>query len=521
MSFFCLQQSRPAKKTYKPLHTTTVTEKPLRRICRFTDSGDDSVGQNTEPSNKSVQQDINLPFQGDSSGQRELSGLISSQQKPASTACCCCQNKISVDNSNQKTVSKEEFTVRELEATLPRFGPSYGEDTEAFKAAKKEAWLHVLNKTPDEEQSTVSGIYLSAIKRIEKEARDTYAPAIVNRLMRSQFQWMMIIDGCFFLQLALYILGGSEQLGYPEKHVYFGTPNDREISRWIKAMFFVGNQIPCVVIRELMKQSFFQEVIKKGTWNLPSDLPKMVLYLLVVLPELERNGLSSSGLFSNLIGQKRAPYFREPPSDLLHGFHCLVVGPGNDPMDFETEDVPDLEAGPEDLDRNNRFPSATELKQSGITLKRAKRGIREIHFSRRFFLFAYLYVPPFTFDGDTELMLRYLKSYEIEQQLIKSKREVTAYLRFMRDLIQTQKDVNILESKGIIEVKKKDHKDKLPGMLSRLGASGEITFTQNLRLTRLQLIDYSRPPWHLLSLALFLTVVQTVFTILSYFLPRN
>ncbi|PIN00199.1 hypothetical protein CDL12_27300 [Handroanthus impetiginosus] len=398
-----------------------------------------------------------------------------------------------------------------------------------FKATKDEAWDQILKKNPDEDESEVRASYLNEIKKIEKDARNSYAAPILDVLKPSDFHWMTIIDGCFFLQLALHILGGAQLLDYPEKHAYFGLNiEEKANARRIQAMFFVGNQIPCVVISALMKQPFFQDIIdrgiEEGIWKQPpSDLPRMVLYLLIVHPELEARGMiSSPSFFSRFTGHKNeVPHCRENPLDLLHAWHCLVQGPRNDTLDSETDDALDIEAGVEDFDKNYKFPSATELKQKGIGLTKAKEGIREIHFGKNYLFFPSLYIPPFTFDKDTEPILQYLQSYEIQQKIGNQKHEVNAYILFMADLIQTHQDVNILESKGIIQVKKREQKERLPRMLSKLASSEGIVFTQNLRLTRAAIEDYSPLPRHLVSLALLFGLIQTVFTILQYFAPRG
>lgn len=92
-------------------------------------------------------------------------------------------------------------------------------------------------------------------------------------------------DGCLFLQMGLFILGRSKQLGYPPDDELFGKKhNSKEMTRWIKSMFFVGNQIPFLVLKELMKQHFFQNVIKEGKGDeFPSDLSKRVLHRFLLL----------------------------------------------------------------------------------------------------------------------------------------------------------------------------------------------------------------------------------------------
>lgn len=163
-----------------------------------------------------------------------------------------------------------------LEARFPRFGPIYGKDILAIQTAKDLAWEHILQDQDDTEDD-----YLISIMKIQTEAMESYD---TTRLKPgSEFQWMMLKDGCFFLHLALYILGAGPHLCYSDQHPYFGK--DRDSSYWIPSMFFVGNQIPYVVISALLKHKFFQNVIHGCKWRRPPQDPaKLVLYRIVVDP---------------------------------------------------------------------------------------------------------------------------------------------------------------------------------------------------------------------------------------------
>ncbi|KAL0379868.1 UNVERIFIED_CONTAM: hypothetical protein Sangu_0051100 [Sesamum angustifolium] len=327
----------------------------------------------------------------------------------------------------------------------------------------------------------------------------------------------------FFLQLALLILGIPEQLGYPSNNPIFGHKrHKKDVERWIEAMFFVGNQIPLVVLKELMRQKFFQDVIATRKWDTPpSDLCKR-------------------------------------PSDLLHGLQNLVLGPGppgNVSGEYKADDDIDLEANEEYFgiddednetsptddnvgrirmllkaigfrnaidDRKRVFPSATELERVGIHIKKLKTGgVRSICFDS-WFVQAYLYVPVFPFDEHTELIFRNLKIYETSQQLGKHRREVSSYLRFMSDLIQTTKDAKLLEKQGIIQKNSDYNVEKLPGILDRLSSDQDIRLTHELHAVRSQISDFSSPWIHykgLVNLVALLTVIQTFFALLAYFKP--
>nr|DAD33126.1 TPA_asm: hypothetical protein HUJ06_011977 [Nelumbo nucifera] len=52
-------------------------------------------------------------------------------------------------------------------------------------------------------------------------------------------------------------------------------------------MFFITNQFPLVVVKEMMKQSFFQDLLKRGKWKRPKDLQRIVVYDTLVEPHLQ------------------------------------------------------------------------------------------------------------------------------------------------------------------------------------------------------------------------------------------
>ncbi|PIN23467.1 hypothetical protein CDL12_03812 [Handroanthus impetiginosus] len=414
------------------------------------------------------------------------------------------------------------------------FGPIYYKKDNV--SAKEEAWQHVLKNTPGRAAATTE-IYMSAIREIEKSARDSYAGEEADRFTDSQFRMMMILDGCFFLQLALHVLGGSQQLGYPADHNIFGKstsdPRYKDVKKWIEAMFFVGNQLPLVVLKQLMKQSYFQKVINEWKPKQPSELSRKALYELLLLPEKRsyspRMWGALESLWEKVFDSRIHWMLQQKPSDLLHGLHLLVLGPQLDLTGEEEEEEEDQDLESQQqlgnslgaIDEKTSF-SATKLRQEGIHFLLSRGiGSRSIHYTNSIFFchgYAILHLPPILMDGDTELMFQGLRNYEISQKLDISKREVCSYLRFMSELIQTPDDAKILASKGIIQGDAK-FKYKLPGILR--GLASRDTYNQNLRVVKLKIKDYSPPIWkkywHIISFGFALTILQTVYTILPYY----
>ncbi|KAK1369228.1 hypothetical protein POM88_035320 [Heracleum sosnowskyi] len=430
------------------------------------------------------------------------------------------------------SLDSDSVDVKDLYELLLRFGPFYNRECSLLVSRPKQAtWQHVVSKSPAMD-SEIEDLYKSAVEEINIKARNTYEEDAVKNYLDDEFIWMMIEDGCFILQVAFYLLGGSTELDYPSDHQVFGEKcNIKALYRtWTRSLFFVGNQIPQIVLMQLMNQSFFRAVLAKRNWERPSsDLFRIALYDSLLLPVLEKQRSSCGSCYSTLRGLIHQIYSCKTkdcmvqPADLLHALHLLIVGPKRSPDKYEDEDDEDsgvLESQGKDLECDggvtSPIRSATELKQAGIDFKKIpiSNGIRGIKFSTNIFR-AVLELPTFVFDTDTEWMLRYLIDYELTQEFDRNRCEVGSYVRFMSDLIVTPGDAKLLSNKDIIQANR-DQREKLPKLFKEL-ANNIVHSTQNVRVIRLQIEDYySQPPWekirHFLSLVILLTLADSLYS---------
>ncbi|CAA3029128.1 Hypothetical predicted protein [Olea europaea subsp. europaea] len=431
------------------------------------------------------------------------------EKKPRET------DTIDTKRPRRRICKLEENNGEEISKLNERFGPIYCNDESSNLRFRDAAWQHLLKNSPDRAAVTTE-IYMSAMRKIEEEARATYDDGVVDHLSGPEFRWMMIKDGCFFLQLVLYVLGGAQQLGYPPDHsIFCQKTNYKDIEEWIEAMFFVGNQIPFAVLKELMKQSYFKNVIEKGKWEQPSDLGRTALYELLLLPAQEVP--DSRKVFASRVNWLQ----QQQASDLLHGLQLLILGPKYEGEAEEEEEEKDLEAQ-HDIDNKISW-SATELRKVGIHFRRLNRanGSRGIIFTNSMWrckAYPILYLPHFLVGDDTELMFQNLRRYEISQKLDQSKQEVSTYLLFMSELIRTPGDAKLIRSRGIIQGTFK-HNLELPRILRRLDLDG--SYNKNLRRVKLQINDYSPPLWtkywQIVSFVFILTILQTVYSILQFY----
>lgn len=464
----------------------------IRRVSRLVKvKPTEKAGPEVKPSSDPIPPNKRARPEGEDQGIR--SEALISNSEPQILAI---QDHLAVQDQLQGVAPEEKKPDKWI-----HFGPTYGKDTELNQKAKDSAWLHIVDKKRGSRND-----YMRSIEEVGKEAMDCYDTSIVDGStgVTDEFVELMAKDGCFFLQLALHILGAGALLSYPPSNPYLAEQSDS--SSYIPAMFFIGNQIPYVVINALMKQSFFREVIRNGKWNhYPKnevDLAKLALYRTVVEPQLSAKAA------------ERQP----PPSNVLEALHNLLLGSRTKNPISPTRDLQDPEIGIED--NETKFPNVGELKKSGIRLRKAKRGVTNIQFSNYFFL-TYLHVPPLTIDGLTKDLLTSLVDFE--QLVSESDRGVTAYIRFINELAPTYRDFVILRDKGIIHVKDEKLKSTIVvRMLDNLITPNKSNFTPNLRLIRRKIEHHKRPPWGIIGgIISFFTIVQTVLAIVAYVKPRT
>ncbi|KAI8011365.1 UPF0481 protein [Camellia lanceoleosa] len=182
--------------------------------------------------------------------------------------------------------------------------------------------------------------------------------------------------------------------------------------------------------------------------------------------------------------------------------------------------------------RKKFLKSAIELHEAGIKFKKVEEGsLFNIKFVN-----GTIEIPTLEFDDNTESFLRNFIAYENYLPVHDTSRKYfTAYMNFMDFLVNSSEDVEILSHHGIIHDLLGDNA-VVSTMLSKLGNNIVIPFFgypevyNNVnkhceeRWNRWLAIlrrDYFNTPWALISflaalLLLVLTVVQTIFSILSF-----
>lgn len=159
------------------------------------------------------------------------------------------------------------------------------------------------------------------------------------------------------------------------------------------------------------------------------------------------------------------------PLDLLHKGLC---GPKLDHVSDEWD---------------NTMPSASELTDAGIKFEVSKtQFIHDINFKN-----GVLRLPVFNAHDDTEKHLLNLLAFE--KLYPYTGHEVLAFMFFMDNLINTEKDVGLLRSKGVIK-NLLSSDEELAQLVNSLGTGALMTPFSRLNVVQRMVSQHCRKPWN-------------------------
>jgi hypothetical protein len=159
------------------------------------------------------------------------------------------------------------------------------------------------------------------------------------------------------------------------------------------------------------------------------------------------------------------------PLDLLHKGLC---GPK---LDYASQEW------------DNTMPSAAELSDAGIHFEVSKtQFIHDINFQN-----GVLSLPVFNAHDDTEKHL--LNLFAFEKLYPCTGHEVLSYMFFMDNLINTERDVELLRSKGIIK-NLLSSDEELAQLVNSLGSGALITPFSRLDDVQRMVSQHCRKPWN-------------------------
>ncbi|CAL4992839.1 unnamed protein product [Urochloa decumbens] len=259
---------------------------------------------------------------------------------------------------------------------------------------------------------------------------------------RARFVQMMVMDGCFLLEFM------ERYLDYVPNNPIFSYHGQLTIRSDIQSdMVVMENQLPLLVLQRLV-------AVRDDAAPSAAQINNMVLGYLDCSYEV--NDFDSLGLH---------------PLDMLHKSLC---GPPLFHVPRECEGT---------------MPPATELSEAGIHFEVSKtQFIHDINFEN-----GVLSMPPFQAHDDTEKNLLNLLAFEKLHP--GTGYEVLSYIFFMDNMINTERDVTLLRSKGLIENLLSSDKE-LAKLVNSLGNGSLMNPSSKLNDVQRMVNDHCGKPWN-------------------------
>ncbi|XP_062024413.1 UPF0481 protein At3g47200-like [Rosa rugosa] len=369
---------------------------------------------------------------------------------------------------------------------------------------------------------------IEAILKVEKRARDSYAEPL-DHINQNDFVEMMIMDGCFLVQLfrkAYYNMHDRNDPIYSMKHnsEYASTitdESDHELGISHDLVFnlncpfqylchdllLLENQLPWFVIKCLYS------ILVADKYPVKFSLKSLVLSVFSSLPVLRHPQIYR---FQCEMDQRK----------ILHILDLIRTS-----LIYEFKDYDDDQFS-SCLPDKQLMPCATTLAQAGVQFSNMDYSIMNITFRDKVFI-----IPQIAIGESTESLFRNLIAFE--QCYPGHSHMVTSYVVFMDQLIASSKDMDFLSEKRIIAnwrgsddsfqffnklhegtSLKKFHYHGICAKVNEYYAKDKWLNTIMREFSTVEKLkrDYLSNPWKVISviaasILLSLTVVQTVYTV--------
>ncbi|XP_042518667.1 UPF0481 protein At3g47200-like [Macadamia integrifolia] len=366
-------------------------------------------------------------------------------------------------------------------------------------------------------------LYLDSISEVEVQARNCYVGPISHT--SHEFVYIMVLDGCFMLEIFQGAMDGFEQLGYQRNDPIFAWHSVMHSIR--QDMVMLENQIPLFILDRLLELQF-------GVNGRPGERPQAAQLALRFLDFLD-SLMSTDETLRNRYWKKRTKYANAD----LDGLHCLDLlrrKPKDLPTNWMRWKPKPLDAmnKPQQRQRQQLVRCATELRVAGVKFrKRNTERFWEVKFKN-----GTLCIPRLLVHDGTKSLLLNMKAYE--QCHIDCGNEVTSYLILMDNLINSAEDVKYLHRQKILEhwLGSNEEVAKFFNSLCRQVAfdfqdsyiskmSADVNNYCDRRRNEWLAIfrqNHCRNPWTIISLFagvvfLLLTSVQTFYTVYGHYRP--
>uniref|UniRef100_A0A0D9XZB5 Uncharacterized protein n=1 Tax=Leersia perrieri TaxID=77586 RepID=A0A0D9XZB5_9ORYZ len=371
---------------------------------------------------------------------------------------------------------------------------------------KRRSLLHFLRRHRRRHKSSPLAEFAAAVAAVADELEGAYQglaeewPEEEVEERRERFLEMMVTDGCFLLEV-MRTATGWEVNDYADDDPVFSSHGLLYTVPYIRRdMIMIENQLPLLVLEKLV-------AVETGIQENEDFINKLVLRFL------------SPEAWPMATGVGLALH----PLDILR--RSLLFGPAPTPRV-----PPETSPPPDDIIR-----SAEELYEAGIRFRRSPTSsLHDIRFDARR---GVLHLPAIAVDDTTEYMLLNLMAFERLHTHAGGGNDVTAYVFFMDNMVDSARDVALLAARRIVvnTVGSDKAVARMFNGLSRdvvlepVSALDDVHREVNAYCRRrwhrwrANLVHtYFRSPWSFLSLAaavflLVMTVMQTVYTVLPFY----
>ena len=271
---------------------------------------------------------------------------------------------------------------------------------------------------------------MEAMEKLEEKAQSCYSDEV--KLSKGQFAKMMLIDGCFIIEL-------FKELNQKQNFTQQKLDIDEErslIKRWMlptlrRDLIMLENQLPLFVLCELFQLITNSSSSTKATPSLQE------LALRFFNPLFQRN---HSGTQEN---QGNQPNLDESTVKGFEGKHFLDL--------FRSSILTNLPEKDARGKQTHMMRSISELKEVGVEITTAKnhQSPLDISFGKwKLNMGKKLTIPPLYIDDHRGTLFRNMLAFEKCHRFCHP--DVTSYLFFFDGLINSAKDVGILHYKGIL-----------------------------------------------------------------------
>ncbi|XP_039157597.1 UPF0481 protein At3g47200 isoform X2 [Eucalyptus grandis] len=315
------------------------------------------------------------------------------------------------------------------------------------------------------------GLYIDSVKKVEQRARSCYDGKI--SMSSGSFVQMMVLDGCFVIELLQGVAEGFEKLGYPS--------NDPVFSKWgsmlkiqiQRDMILLENQIPLFILARLLG-------LQLGNPDQEGRVGRLVLK------------------FFNPIGSERVEFDASPGQC---GLHCLEVLW----QSFLPSGLTRARTTEWQLYQHELIPCLTELMEAGIKFRE--------------YITSYVMFMHNLINSSEDV--RYLCKHGIIEHCLGSDAEVADLFNLLcQEMALDSKDSNLHNVSIMVnDYRKWKH--------FSLRTSWRASMAQKWNAWRAILENkYFDNPWSIISfmaavILLMLTFLQALYAVYGYYKPRS